>query len=293
MRSSPRLVLPETVEQAVDILAREDGDAMVVAGGTAVSLMLHHGLVSPSALIALSHLPGLREITRDDGIVRIGALVTHAELVRSEAIRRELPLLATTFGVVANHRVRAAATVGGVLAEADYASDPPATLRALDASAVVAGPAGERRLAVAELATGHYETSLGPGEIITAIEIPVPPPGTCGEYLKYRSTASEDRPCVGVAAVVRRGSDGTCADVRVCVGAASATPVRLEEVERSACGQPLDAEAAERLGDAYATAITPISDVRGSAWYRREMIRVLVSRALIRCGSSERETYEL
>jgi carbon-monoxide dehydrogenase medium subunit len=76
-------VLPETVEQAVDILAREDGDAMVVAGGTAVSLMLHHGLVSPSALIALSHLPGLREITRDDGIVRIGALVTHAELVRS------------------------------------------------------------------------------------------------------------------------------------------------------------------------------------------------------------------
>jgi carbon-monoxide dehydrogenase medium subunit len=81
--------------------------------------------------------------------------------------------------------------------------------------------------------------------------------------------------------------------VRVCVGAASATPVRLEEVERSACGQPLDAEAAERLGDAYATAITPISDVRGSAWYRREMIRVLVSRALIRCGSSERETYEL
>jgi carbon-monoxide dehydrogenase medium subunit len=189
--------------------------------------------------------------------------------------------------------VRAAATVGGVLAEADYASDPPATLRALDASAVVAGPAGERRLAVAELATGHYETSLGPGEIITAIEIPVPPPGTCGEYLKYRSTASEDRPCVGVAAVVRRGSDGTCADVRVCVGAASATPVRLEEVERSACGQPLDAEAAERLGDAYATAITPISDVRGSAWYRREMIRVLVSRALIRCGSSERETYEL
>ncbi len=288
MRTSPRLLVPRSLEEATGFLAREEGDAMAVAGGTAVSLMLHHRLISPSALVSLLHLPGLRDITRVDGIVRLGALVTHDAVVRNELVRRELPLIARTFAVVANHRVRAAATVGGVLAEADYASDPPATLRALDATVVVAGPAGERRLPVAELPTGFYETSLVPGEIITAVEIPVPRPGMVGEYLKYRSTASEDRPCVGVAALVRRRNDGTCADVRVCVGAASAIPLRLPDIERSACERPLDGEAAQRVGDAYAAAITPISDVRGSAWYRREMIRVLVSRALISCGSERK-----
>jgi carbon-monoxide dehydrogenase medium subunit len=285
MRASPQLVVPTSLEEATGFLAREAGDAMVIAGGTAVSLMLHHRLISPSALVTLSRLPGLRDVARVDSAVRLGALVTHDEVTRNEVVQRELPLVARTFEVVANHRVRAAATVGGVLAEADYASDPPATLWALDATAVVAGPAGERRLPVAELPTGFYETSLIPGEVITAVEIPVPAPGTVGEYLKYRSTASEDRPCVGVAALVRRRGDGTCADVRVCVGAASAIPVRLPEVERSACDQALDAETAQEVGDAYAAAIKPIDDVRGSAWYRREVIRVLVSRALLSCWS--------
>jgi carbon-monoxide dehydrogenase medium subunit len=288
MTGGPALVVPQSLEQAVDFLGREEDDAMVVAGGTAVSIMLHHRLISPSALVALTRVPGLREITLSGGVVRLGALVTHQEVARDELVRRELPLVARTFGVVANHRVRAAATVGGVLAEADYASDPPTTLWALDAKVVIVGPAGERRLPIVELATGFYETSLSLGEIITAVEIPVPPPGAVGEYHKYRSTASEDRPCVGVAALVRLDADGACEDLRVCVGAASAVPLRLSEIERSAREQPLDAEAATRVGDAYAAAITPISDVRGSGWYRREVIRVLVSRALLSCGSDRK-----
>ena len=290
MRASPRLELPTSVEEAVSLLADAPEDTMALAGGTAVSIMLHHRLIAPSALVALTRLPGLRDITRDDGLVRIGALVTHREVAASPVVRAALPVLAHTFGVVANHRVRAAATVGGVLAEADYASDPPATFRALDATAVVAGPGGERRVPVADLTTGYYETSLEPGEIITGVEIPVPAPGTVAAYHKYRSTASEDRPCVGVAALVRLHSDGTCADLRVCVGAASAVPVRIAEVEQSAREQPLDAELATQVGEAYAAAIRPISDVRGSAWYRSEMIRVLVSRTLLSCRSSERET---
>jgi carbon-monoxide dehydrogenase medium subunit len=291
MRAGPALVMPKSLDEAVEFLRAEEDDAMVVAGGTAVSIMLHHRLISPSALVAITRVPGLREITFADGAVRLGALVTHNEVARSELVGRELPLLAETFGVVANHRVRAAATAGGVLAEADYASDPPATLRALDARVVIVGPAGERRLPVAALTTGFYETSLTAGEIITGVEIPVPLPRTVGEYHKYRSTASEDRPCVGVAALVRLDVDGTCADLRVCVGAASAVPVRLPDVERSTHGQPLDAEVAARVGEAYAAAITPISDVRGSAWYRQEVIRVLVSRALLSCGSDrKRET---
>jgi carbon-monoxide dehydrogenase medium subunit len=304
MRTSPRLVLAESLEQAVGELAGEEGDAMVVAGGTAVSIMLHHRLITPSALVSLTRVPGLREISLVGGVIRLGALVTHHEVARSEMVTRELPVLVRTFGVVANHRVRAAATVGGVLAEADYASDPPTTLAALDAAVVIVGPAGERRLPVAELTTGYYETSLGPGEIITGVEIPVPAPGTAGEYHKYRSTGSEDRPCVGVAAVVRLDGDGTCSDLRVCVGAASAIPLRLAEVEQGTRGQLVDAGLAGRVGEAYAAAIRPISDVRGSAWYRREVIRALVSRALLSCAREpdsqkpprtaiERETDEL
>jgi carbon-monoxide dehydrogenase medium subunit len=281
-------MMPTSIEQAVGLLAGEQGDAMAVAGGTAVTIMLHHRLVAPSALVALTRLPGLRDITRVNGTLRLGALMTHDEIARSATVRSELPVLTQTFEVVANHRVRAAATVGGVLAEADYASDPPTTLQALDAKAVIAGPNGERRLSVGELSTGFYETSLQRGEIITAVEIPVPAPGTVGAYHKYRSTASEDRPCVGVAALVRLERDRTCADLRVCVGAASAVPVRLGEVEQGARGQPLDGELATRIGEAYAAAISPISDVRGSAWYRREMIRVLVSRTLLSCGSDRK-----
>lgn len=266
---------------------------MVVAGATAVSLLLHHRLVAPSALVALTRVPGLREITVSDGVMRLGALVTHHQVATSDVVSRELPMLARTFAVVANHRVRAAATVGGVLAEADYASDPPATLQALDARVVIAGPQGERRLPVAELVTDFYETALAVGEVISAAEIPLPAKRTVGTYCKYQSTSSEDRPCVGVAALARLGDDGRCEDVRVCVGATSAVPLRLPEVERSTYGRPLDADTAAGVADAYATAIRPLSDVRGSGWYRREMVRVFVTRALLSCAQPEREADEL
>ncbi len=285
MRRSPRLLLPATLEEAVDCLQRDDGEALVVAGCTAVSLMLHHRLIEPSSLVALARIPGLSDITVSDGVMTIGALVRHQEIERSSLITDTLPILADTFRVVANHRVRAAATVGGVLAEADYASDPPATLRALDAAAVVVGPTGERRVPVADLLTGFYQTSLRIGEVIRAVEIPLLAVGTVGSYRKYRSTASEDRPCVGVAALAQLDEDGNCQEARVCVGAASAIPLRLADVEQAAGGRPLDADAVEEIANAYANAIEPFEDVRGTAWYRREMVRVFVTRALLDCRS--------
>lgn len=262
---------------------------MVLGGGTAVSLMVHHRLIAPSALVALARVPGLREITVSSGVLTLGALVTHHQVATSDVVARELPMLASTFAVVANHRVRSAATVGGVLAEADYASDPPAMFRALDARVVIAGPDGARRLPVAELLTYSYETSLGVGEVIRSVEIALPPPGTFGVYCKYRSTSTEDRPCVGVAALARIGDDGRCEETRVCVGAASGVPLRLTDVERSTSGRSLDADTAAEVADAYATAIRPLSDVRGSAWYRREMVRVFVARALLSAANKAKK----
>lgn len=282
MTAAPELVMPHSLEEAVGCLAAHEGSALVVAGATAVSLMLHHRLVQPSALVALANVPGLTEVVESDLELQIGALVTHREMATISVVRARLPVLAATFAEVGNHRVRAAATVGGVLAEADYASDPPATLMVLDATVDVVGPSDERRVAVADLVTGYYETSLDVGEVIRSVHVPLLPPDAVAVYCKYRSTTTEDRPCIGVAAVVRLAEDGTCADLRVCVGAASAVPFRIPEVEQAAQGRRLDDSFVAGISDAYAESARPIADVRGSAWYRREMIRVWVARALKR-----------
>ena len=284
---APQLHAPERLDEVVGLLAAADGDGLVVAGATAVTLLLHHRLVWPSALVSLRRVPGLDRVELAGDVVRIGALVTHARMAADPLVGAHLRVLAETFAVVANHRVRAAATVGGVLAEADYASDPPTTLRALGARAVVVGPAGERRVGVGDLVTGHYETSLAPGEVIVAVEVPVLPPGTASTYMKYRSTSSEDRPCVGVAALVRLGPDGTCDDLRVCVGAACETPLRLPETEAAARGRTLDATLVAEIADAYVSALRPVPDVRGSAWYKQQVTRVVVERALAKCVSEE------
>lgn len=288
MTASPRLFQPDSLPEASGILESHGGEGLVVAGATAVSLMLHHRLIAPRALVSLARVAALRDITVADGALRIGALVTHHQIATDQTVARTLPVVGETFAVVGNHRVRAAATAGGVLAEADHASDPPATLRALDAVVRVHGPNGERRVAVADLITGFYETSLELGEVIAGIEIPIPPAGTVAAYCKYRSTASEDRPCVGVAAVVRTGPDGSCEDLRVCVGAACAVPFRLNATEVAARGRQLDGATVAQIADEYADSVRPIEDGRGSAWYRREMVRVFVARAVLRCVVPER-----
>lgn len=287
MSTSPPLHLPGHIDEAVGLLVDAGEDGLVVAGATAVTLLLYHRLVWPSALVSLRKVSGLGTVRLSDGLLRIGALVTHARVAVDPLVTEHLPILAETFAVVANHRVRAAATVGGVLAEADHASDPPATFRALDARAVVVGPGGERRVEVGDLLTGHYETSLTPGEIIVAVEVPVPPSGTTGSYVKYRSTSSEDRPCVGVAALVRLAPDGTCQDVRVAVGAACEVPLRLPEAEVAARGRPFGPDVVQEIAISYASALRPVADVRGSAWYRREVTRVMVGRALWKNASLE------
>lgn len=287
MTTSPRFHSPDRLDEAIALLADAGGDGLAVAGATAVTLLLHHRLVWPSALVSLRRIPGLDKVDLVDGHVRVGALVTHAQVAAHPLVTARLPMLAAAFSVVANHRVRAAATVGGVLAEADHASDPPATLRALDARAVVAGPGGVRRVGVGDLLVGHYETSLVPGELIVAVEVPLPPEGSTGAYLKYRSTASEDRPCVGVAALVRLSAAGDCEDLRVCVGAACEVPLRLPDAEAAAIGRPFGAALVGEVAESYASALRPVSDVRGSAWYRREVTRVFVERALLKSVSTE------
>lgn len=289
MPTSPDFVVADTLEGAIAGLEHYGDEAKVVAGATALTIMLQQGLIEPRALISIGQIDGMRGIERTGDALSIGALTTHREVELSPIVREALPTLATAFGVVANVRVRNAATVGGVVAEADYASDPPAMLVALDAEVDVVGPDGKRTIPIRDFLLGFYETALEPSEIVTTVRVPLLPAGSASVYEKFTTRSSEDRPCVGVAAVVRLESDGaTCADLRVAVGAAAEIPQRFDEVEAGAKGHSLDEAAAAAVADQYAEQIDPLSDMRGSDWYRREMIRVWVRRAILRAAESAR-----
>ncbi len=279
---------PRTVEEAAALRGEHGDEAKLIAGGTALVLMLRNRLIAPRYLISLNTLPGLRDVSYQPGEgLRMGALATIAQAERAVAVRDHYPALADTYHKVANVRVRWAATVGGNLTEADYASDPPAMLVALDARVQASGPNGTREIPIGEFFLDYYETALAPDEVLTEIRVPEPAAGTRATYLKFITRSSEDRPCVGVAATLRLDPAGACEDLRVVVGAVAGTPQRLPEAEALARGKRPTAELFQQIGDAYAQAIDPIDDVRGSAWYRRRMVRVLVARALNELASHE------
>jgi aerobic carbon-monoxide dehydrogenase medium subunit len=272
--SEPVWHRPSTLADALELRAALGGDALPIAGGTYIGALLSAGLIdAPAAFIALGGIEELRAIDLAGGCLALGALVTHRRVERDAAIRDAgFGALADAFGSVASVRIRAVATVGGVLADADYASDPPAMLCAHGAEAVLASPRGERRLAIERLILGHYETAIEEDELLVRVEVPRPQRAV---YLKFRSRSSEDRPCVGVAAAVV--GDGA---LRVVVGAVAGTPQILPDACALAGGRELTAGLRDEIAARYGEGIEAIGDLRGSDAYRRRVTRVLVRRAL-------------
>lgn len=272
------------MDDALKMLADYGDEAKIIAAGSAVVLMLTQRLIAPRYLISLEHLQDLYTLNYDPGLgLHVGAMVTHYQMESSPAVKAAFPALADTFHKVANVRIRHQATVGGVLCEADYASDPPAMLLALGAVAKAVSPRGERWLDLSEFFHDFYQTDLAQDEILTDLFVPEAEAGTGATYIKFNSRSSEDRPCVGVAAVVEQ-NNGVCEKLRVVVGAVAGTPQEFPAVEALASGQVVSEDLAREIGHAYAEAIDPISDMRGSGAYRRQVIEVLVQRAILRAG---------
>ena len=279
---------PESLSEAMALLENYAEDAKIIGGGTAIVLMLQQKLIAPQVLVSLGRVPDLDYIRQGPAGLQIGALVRLRDAHRSPALKRFCPALAHSIGIVGNVRVRNQATIGGNLAEADYASDPPAMFLALDARVKVASTRGRREIPLSEFYLGFYTTALDPDEFLGEIVVPALPASPRSVYLKYSSRSAEDRPCVGVAAVAGLTPDGRCHDLRVAVGAALETPQRLPEVEALAQGEALTDELIGTIAAGYAQALEPISDARGSAWYRREMIHVFVRRALVELRNGHR-----
>jgi len=277
---SIKFLEPKNISEAVSLLDQYADDSKVIAGGTSVVLMLQQKLIMPGVLISLGRVDGHDYIRLEDDGLHIGALTKLSDIERSDVVKKFCPALAHAFSVVGNIRVRNQATIGGNLSAADYAADPPAMLTALDARVQVQGPEKKREIPLSEFFLGFYTTSLEPNEILTEVFIPSLPSSARAAYHKYTSISAEGRPCVAIGAVADFDNDGKCSDLRIAIGAAVETPQRVAEAEALAHGSPLTDELIADIANEYSLKLDPLTDVRGSAWYRKEMIRVFVKRAL-------------
>jgi aerobic carbon-monoxide dehydrogenase medium subunit len=271
---------PESVAEALELLARHGEDAHLVAGATAFTLLWRQGLLRPGHVIGLRRIASLGGITRSGGGLAIGATVTHRAIERSDDVDGYCPALTRTFASVATVRVRNQATLGGNLAHADPAQDPPPMLIALGAEVVAMSATGERTIPLDDLFVDVFTTSLRADEILTSVRFPALAPGTRATYLKFLPRTADDYATVSVAAALRLAGDGTVADVRVALGACGPTPVRARSVEAALKGLRPDAT---RIADAAGRVdadIAPFDDVRGSSAYKRDMARVWTERAL-------------
>lgn len=281
MRLRPfALAEPESVAEAVELLARQEGDTRVIAGGTALVPTMRLGLVAPDRLVSLHRIPGLSEIRVSKGALELGAMASLAAVARHADLRAGWPLLAQAAGRVATPAIRSSATLGGNLCYAEAASDPAPALLCLDSQVRVADSVGERVVPIAEFFTGFYETAVAPGEVLMGVRVPAVPPGARSGYLKFCPRSAEDKPLIGVAALFVLDAAQRVGEIRIGLGGAAPTPIRARRAEATVTGQELSDRVIRGAAEAAAADAQPLSDLMGSADYRREMIRVWVRRLL-------------
>jgi aerobic carbon-monoxide dehydrogenase medium subunit len=271
---------PTSLHEAIALLDPDDSAVRPIAGGTALMLMMKAGVFRPTRLVSLRNLGDrFSAIAADpDGHLTIGAMAPLAVVERSPEVARVAPVIPRAMRRLSNIRVRNVATIGGNLAHGDPHMDLPPVLIALGAKVSVAGPKGERDVAVEDLFAGYFETVLAKNELIAALLIP--PQGKARTaYLKVTTGSAEDWPALGVA-VALEADGGTVKSARVVVSAATDKAARLKTAEQALAGAAVDDKALARAGDAAAAEAECISDVRGSAAYKRELIRVYVGRAV-------------
>jgi carbon-monoxide dehydrogenase medium subunit len=273
-------VEPETLDEALEILAADPDETLVMAGGTSLVILMKQDLVRPARVLGLRRIAQLREIGASDAGLGLGALATHGALARSQPVRTHAAALASTFAAVATVRIREQATLGGNLAHADPAQDPPVTLLALDGVAVARSRFGERRIPLEALFVDLFETSLEPGEILLRVELPRLPAGARVTYRKLLPATLDDYATVSVAAVIATDDNGACTHARIALGGAATVPLRARDAERSLAGRRLDDAAIREAAALAAAAADPIDDLRGSAAYKRAMAAVWTERAL-------------
>jgi carbon-monoxide dehydrogenase medium subunit len=267
-----------SVDEALCALASFE-DARLVGGGTVVVPTMKLRLIQPDALVSLRGVEDLSAVEPDGERIRIGAMVTHHRLARSDLVRSRVPMLAAACGRVASPTIRRMGTLGGNVCYGESASDPAPVLLALGAEMTVRGPTGERTISAHDFYVGYYETALERGEILTSVAVPSMSANAKWRYWKWSPRAHEDKPLVGLAVCLEM-QEGSCRTARLAVGGVEQTPVLLEAAASALEGKDLTPEVVREAVDAAMSAIDPMEDFQASAAYRREMVGVWVRRVL-------------
>jgi carbon-monoxide dehydrogenase medium subunit len=271
---------PASLEETFALLEQHGEVARVIAGGTSLIIMMRQRLLMPKVVISLARIPEFDRIAFDphDGL-RIGAGARHRDIELSPVVKQHYPLLHETFRKVAQPRIRNMGTIGGNLAGGDPLTDPGASLVALDAEVTLSGSKEQRTLRLEEFFVDYYETALNPGELLT--EIHVPPPSRPGwSHIKFTPRSVEDFATVGVALTIS-ANGGRCEDVRIGLNSVAPTIIRAGQAEEVLRGKPITDAALREMGTIAAQEVDPIDDNRGSAEYKREMVKVLTRRAAV------------
>ncbi len=277
---------PKSVKEAVALLADLGDEARPLAGGHSLIPMMKLRLATPEHLIDLAGLSDLKGIRSDGGDIVIGAMTTQHELAGSDVLAAKIPILRETSDVIADPQVRYVGTLGGNVANGDPGNDMPAVMMCLGASYHVVGKGGERRIPAREFYQGAYFTALEPGELLTAVRIPVPAAGHGSAYEKLKRKVGDY--ATAAAAVVLTMSGGKVATCSIGLTNVSETPLWAEGAAKILIGSALD-DATVKKAVAAAEAITsPASDSRGPAHYRTKMAGVMVARALVRAKARAR-----
>lgn len=267
--------------EAVNLLSHLGDRARILAGGTDLLVQMKKGKARPENLINLKKVPGLNQLEYTPDGLQVGSLVSIGRLAQEAIIREKYPVLAQAASVLGTPQVRTRATIGGNLTNASPAADTAPALLVYQARVKVAGAAGERLIAIEDFFQGPGKTSLQNGEILTGVEIPAPLPGTGAVYIKHGRRKGHEIAMVGVCTLINlEAGTGKIAQARIALGAVAPTPLRARAAEEILNGQLPEANLLERAAKLAADAAAPISDVRGSAEYRKLLVSVLTFRAL-------------
>jgi aerobic carbon-monoxide dehydrogenase medium subunit len=269
---------PRSLDEALSILERYGDEAKVLAGGQSLIPLMKLRFASPRALVDINRIEGLDELAEEDGALSIGALVRHKACERSELLRSRYGVLADAAPQISDPIVRNLGTVGGSLAHADPQGDWGSALLAAGASVEARGAGGTRTISLDEFFQGPFTTALEPTEIVTGVEVPDPGPRSAGTYLKLERRVG-DFATVGVAVHVSF-ANGTVDRAGIALTGVGSRNMRAATTERTLAGAKLDEETIRGAAELAAQEAQPRDDVRGSADYKRNVVRVFTERGL-------------
>jgi carbon-monoxide dehydrogenase medium subunit len=271
---------PATIEEAISLLGKYNGKAKLIAGGTDLYVQIRDKLIAPEYVIDMGYIPGLDYIDYDEKQgLRIGGLTTIGEIEKSETICGIHPVISQSAGLLGSVAIRNVATIGGNLANAAPSADTAPALIGLGAKAKIIGPGGERVVPLEDFFTGPGCIICEPGEILVEVQVPASSSGLRGAYLKH-SRSSVDLATVGVAVITDLDNGNVCRDVKIVLGAVAPTPMRARKAEELLKGQKVEPALIEKTAEMAAAESRPITDVRASAEYRKEMVKVFTRRAI-------------